>query len=186
MPGPVFVSGENVDLRVTEREDVEFLQYGRSDPELRDQLVCTVPRTRDEMEEFYESRVVSDDDGARLIVCEKGSDDPIGEANLFRVEHDHGEVALWLVPEVHGEGYGTEALSLLVDFAFEEKGLHRVYGRVAGLNDVSHGLVDRLGFTEEGRLRDHLYLDGEYRDAVFYGLLREEWEGWDVCAGNEE
>jgi RimJ/RimL family protein N-acetyltransferase len=177
MPGPVFIAGENVDLRVTEREDVEFLQYGRSDPEPRLPLVCTVPRTRDEMEEFYENRIASNGDDGRFIACEKGDDEPIGEANLFRVEHDRGEVALWLVPEVHGEGYGTEVLSFLVEYAFEEKGLHRVYDRIADFNDGSQRMVERFGFEEEGRLREHLFLDGEYRDEVVSGLLREEWDG---------
>jgi RimJ/RimL family protein N-acetyltransferase len=178
MPGPVYVSGERVDLRSTEREDVDLLHYGRNHHELRNVLVETQPRTRGEMESFYDG-IVEDDDAAHFVVCESGDDDPIGEANLFYVEHDRGEIACWIHPDAQGQGYGTEALSLLVEYAFETRGLHRVHGKTVDFNDDVHAVMDRLGFTEEGRLRDHLFLDGAYRDVVRYGLLREEWSGSD-------
>lgn len=177
MPGPVYISGDRVDLRVTEREDVEFLQRARTDPDLRTPLTFTVPRTREQVEEFYENTISADNDDANFLVCREGEDDPIGEASLFRVEDDHAEVAYWLLPEARGEGYATEAVSLLLDYAFDTRGLHRAHARVVDFNDESWKLLERLGFVEEGRLRDHVFLDGEYRDVLFYGLLREEWGG---------
>ena len=176
MPGPVYLSGDRVDLRVTEREDVEFLQRARSDPELRTPLTFIEPQTREQVEEFYENTIAADNGDANFLICERGDAEPIGEANLFRVEQDHAELAYWLVPKAHGEGYATEAASLLVEYAFETRGLHRVWGKVVGFNDASMAVLDRLGFAEEGRLREHEFLDGEYRDVVFYGLLRAEWD----------
>ena len=177
MPGPVYLSGERVELRVTEREDVEFLQRARSDPDLRTPLTFVEPQTREQVEEFYESTISADNGDANFLVCRSGENDPIGEANLFRTEHDHAEIAYWLVPEARGEGYATEAVSLLLDYGFETRGLHRAYARAVDFNDGSRALLERLGFAEEGRLREHEFLDGEYRDVVFYGLLRGEWDG---------
>ncbi|USZ67951.1 GNAT family N-acetyltransferase [Halorussus salilacus] len=176
MPGPVYLSGERVELRVTEREDVEFLQRARSDPDLRTPLTFTEPRTREQVEAFYENTISADNGDANFLICPAGGDDPVGEANLFRVEDDHAEVAYWLLPEARGEGYATEAASLLVEYAFETRGLRRAYARVVDFNEGSRTLLDRLGFSEEGRLRDHVFLDGAYRDVLFYGLLREEWD----------
>ena len=176
MPGPVFISGERVELRVTEREDVEFLQRARSDPELRRPLTYTEPRTREQIEEFYENTIAADNGDANFLVCVPDRDEPVGEANLFRVEDDHAEIAYWLVPEARGEGFATEAAGLLLDYAFETRGLHKVFARVVAFNEASAALLERLGFVEEGRLRDHLYLDGDYRDVSLFGLLRGEWE----------
>ena len=177
MPGPVYLSGERVDLRVTEREDVEFLQRARSDPDLRRPLTYTEPRTSEQIVEFYENTVAADNGDANLLVCLPDRDAPIGEANLFRVEDDHAEIAYWLVPEARGEGYATEAAGLLLDYAFETRGLHKVFARVVAFNEASTGLLKRLGFAEEGRLRDHVYLDGDYQDVLLFGFLREEWQG---------
>ena len=202
VPGPVYISGERVELRVTEREDVELIQRARSDPAIRTALTHTAPQTCDQVEEFYEEYIAVDNGDAGFVVCEAGSDsassnddgaaddetgegdvsevepgDPIGEVSLFRTERDRGEVGYWLVPEARGEGYATEAVSLLLDHAFETSGRHRVYASVVDFNESSRALVERLGFAEEGRLRDHVFLEGEYRDVVYYGLLREEWDG---------
>ncbi|WP_435177996.1 GNAT family N-acetyltransferase [Halorussus sp. AFM4] len=174
MPGPVYLSGDRVELRVTEREDVEFIQRARSDPAIRTALTQTAPQTREQVEEFYEEFVAADNGDADFVVCDEDGD-PVGEVSLFRTEHDRGEVAYWLVPEARGEGYATEAVSLLLDYAFETSGRHRVHARVVDFNEPSRALVERLGFTEEGRLRDHVFLEGEYRDVVLFGLLREEW-----------
>jgi RimJ/RimL family protein N-acetyltransferase len=177
MPGPVYLSGDRVDLRITEREDIDFLQRARSDPDLRTPLTFTEPRTREQIEEFYENTISADNGDANFLICEQGEDEPVGEANLFRVEDGHAELAYWLMPEARGQGYATESASLLVEYAFETRGLHRVWGKVVAFNDASRGVLERLAFSEEGRLRDHEFLDGAYRDVLYYGLLREEWDG---------
>ncbi|MFC4450310.1 GNAT family N-acetyltransferase [Halorussus aquaticus] len=176
MPGPVFISGERVDLRVTEREDLDLIQRARSDPDIRTALTHTAPQTREQVEEFYEEFVSTDNGDASFVACERGGD-PVGQVSLFRTEHDHGEISYWLLPEARGEGYATEAVSLLLDHAFDTSGRHRVYARVVDFNEASRAVVERLGFTEEGRLREHVFLDGAYRDVVLYGLLRDEWDG---------
>jgi RimJ/RimL family protein N-acetyltransferase len=45
-----------------------------------------------------------------------------------------------------------------------------------GFNGTSRGLLESLGFVEEGRRRKFMFVDGEYRDMVHYGLLRAEWD----------
>ncbi|UPV74030.1 GNAT family N-acetyltransferase [Halorussus limi] len=188
MPGPVYLSGERVELRVTEREDVELVQRARSDPAIRTALTQTAPQTREQVDEFYDEYVSVDNGDADFVVCVRSDDesanddasedpDPIGEVSLFRTEHDHGEISYWLLPEARGEGYATEAVSLLLDYAFDTSGRHRVYARVVDFNGASRALVERLGFAEEGRLREHVFLEGAYRDVVLYGLLRDEWDG---------
>ncbi|SIR02049.1 Protein N-acetyltransferase, RimJ/RimL family [Haladaptatus litoreus] len=173
MPGPVFCSSERVELRTTEREDIDLLQQARSDPELRTSLMFILPQTREQVEEFYENTVSVSNGDSNFIVCVDG--EPIGEASLFDIERDHGTIAYWLDADYRGNGYATEAVSLLLDYAFDTRGLHRVVAKIGDFNDGSQALIERLGFTQEGRLRDHLFSQGKYRDVFFYGLLRDEW-----------
>ncbi len=112
MPGPVFSSGDRVELRTTEREDIDLLQQARSETNLRTSLGFLQPYSREQVEEFYENTVTADNGDANFVVCVDG--EPIGEASLFDVERDHGEIAYWIDSDWRGEGYATEAVSLLL------------------------------------------------------------------------
>lgn len=78
-----------------------------------------------------------------------------------------------------GNGYGTEACSLAIDYVFDVHPHPAVRAKVLPDNDASRGLLESLGFTQEGRARRDAFWNGEYRDAVLYGLLREEWRDGD-------
>jgi RimJ/RimL family protein N-acetyltransferase len=72
------------------------------------------------------------------------------------------------------KGYATEAARLLLDFAFGPLALHRVSAAIGPDNDASIALVKRLGFTYEGRLRDHVFTNGAWRDSLLYSVLAHE------------
>ncbi|WP_458206325.1 GNAT family N-acetyltransferase [Haladaptatus sp. NG-SE-30] len=173
MPGPVFLEGDRVELRTTEREDLDLLQQARSNPDLRRSLGFLQPYSHEQVEEFYENTITANNGDANFVVCVDG--EPIGEASLFGIERDHGEIAYWIDTDWQGEGYATEAVSLLLDYAFDTRGLHRIVAKVAAFNEASQALVERLGFAQEGRLRDHVFSRGDYRDVLFYGLLCDEY-----------
>ena len=74
-----------------------------------------------------------------------------------------------------GRGYGTDAVRVLLDYAFRHHNLHRVYLSVNSTNPRAIGAYRRCGFVEEGRLRAHAWSNGQYIDLVQMGILREEW-----------
>lgn len=75
-----------------------------------------------------------------------------------------------------GHGYALDATRTIIDFGFTTLGLHRISGAIGPDNTASIALVTRLGFTEEGRLRDHVFTNGAWRDSILYSLLAHEWE----------
>jgi RimJ/RimL family protein N-acetyltransferase len=81
-----------------------------------------------------------------------------------------GERAYW------GKGYGSDALRVLLRFAFQELNLHRVTLNVFEYNTRALKTYERLGFTIEGTVREALLRDGRRWDLIFMGLLRQEWE----------
>ena len=77
-----------------------------------------------------------------------------------------------------GQGYATEAESLLLHYAFERLQLHRIVHVAMADNAAGVRLPETLGFRAEGTLRQHYFADGRYRDGVIFGLLAEEFRPW--------
>lgn len=85
------------------------------------------------------------------------------------------EVGYWISPQWEGRGAVSAAVTALLDHLFEDFGLHRVVIRAAVANLRSRALAERLGFTQEGVLREALVLEGRSVDAALYSLLEDEW-----------
>ena len=117
MPGARVTGGERVTLRTVESEDVPFLQRS-VEPEIRYPLGNPVRN--------QEAFDVTDEDGTdRFLVCLEGDAEfnqpdesdvrRIGNVNVEDADYKRPELGYWLVPEVHGEGYGKEAVALVVE-----------------------------------------------------------------------
>ena len=77
--------------------------------------------------------------------------------------------------EYWGKGYGTEAMKLVLRFAFVELGLHRVSLDVFEYNPRGVKSYEKAGFRHEGRVREMILRDGRRSDVFFMGVLREDW-----------
>ncbi|OAI53290.1 hypothetical protein AYO47_05155 [Planctomyces sp. SCGC AG-212-M04] len=110
-------------------------------------------------------------------IVQSGSDSVIGTCTLFQIvrEHRRAEVGFILRSDLWGQGLGREAVSVMIAHAFDEHGLHRLEADVDPRNERCLNLLKRLGFREEGRLRERWHVDGELQDSVLLGLLKREW-----------
>ncbi len=106
-------------------------------------------------------------------------DDPvlIGSAVFFAIDRQcrRAEVGYVLAHEHWGRGVMVEALAAVLDWGFGDFGLHRVEADADPRNAGSCRLLERLGFTREGLLRERWIVAGEISDTAFYGLLEHEW-----------
>ena len=111
----------------------------------------------------------------RFVVAVDGQ--AIGTVALFNEDPlaRHAEVGIALLADSRGNGYGTEALRLIVGFAFTRRNLRRVYLSVLASNTGARPAYRKVGFIAEGRLREHCWVRGRYEDEVAMGLLRSEW-----------
>lgn len=170
MPGPIYLDGDNVELRTIEDEDIDFLQKMLMDPELWRGFGAPGPRSRVAMEERFE---VQNGDTA-LLICQDG--EPEGRVRLVDVDERWGnaELTCYVRPESQNQGVATEACQLLIDYGFDYLPITKMTARVFESNDASRRLVESLGFSREGTLRNHVYHQGEYLDMYVYGLLEAE------------
>ena len=92
--------------------------------------------------------------------------------------HRRAEPARFLIGDpdaVRGIPVAIDALALLYELAFDRLGLHRVYGLVVVDNKQMMKWHSFLGMKEEGRLREHHFLGGHFRDAICYGMMESEY-----------
>jgi RimJ/RimL family protein N-acetyltransferase len=78
-------------------------------------------------------------------------------------------------PEDWGKGYGSEAVRLLLDFAFKNLNFNRVELEVLDFNERAAKCYRKVGFKEIGRKRQARFIDGRYRDALLMDILKDEW-----------
>lgn len=174
MPGPTFLRGETITLRTVEDEDVEFLQETINDPDVRHGLSATEPISERAEREWVESVASGETDDVHLLVCVDS--EAVGIIGLNDVTDRMGiaEVGYWLTPDAWGNGYATDAVRTLTEYAFQERRFHRVYAKVFAGNEGSQRVLEKAGFKREGTMRDHWFRDGRYEDVYLYGLLEGE------------
>jgi len=90
------------------------------------------------------------------------------------LKHKSASIGYWLGTEFIGKGIMTKVCKDIIDYAFDELDLHRIEIRCAEGNTKSRAIPERLGFTEEGRVRESEYLYDHYVTHVVYGLLKSE------------
>jgi RimJ/RimL family protein N-acetyltransferase len=86
-------------------------------------------------------------------------------------------IGYWLAADEQGRGTMTDAVRVMVDHAFRSMGLHRVVITAAVHNDRSRAIAERLGFVQEGTLRQAVRVGDEYFDDAVYAMLAEDWPG---------
>ncbi|MEV3872018.1 GNAT family protein [Streptomyces sp. NPDC049906] len=177
---PVSRHGQRLELRETDPADVDsvFAIYG--DPGATEHLSFT-PRTRVDVRAIVHRAITSARADPRseyvLAVVERDSGQLVGVGRLASDPHQQGAATTGfaLRRESWGIGYGTEMLRLLLATAFEDLGLHRVWGARSPLNEASARTMRAVGMSEEGIIREHVMKDGRWRDSVVHAILDREW-----------
>jgi RimJ/RimL family protein N-acetyltransferase len=115
------------------------------------------------------------DAGRSWAVCEGANGPAIGRLAAIDCGDGISELGYLVSRERQGEGVGREALTALVDHLFHGEGRRRLFADVDPDNAASNRLLQGLGFTLEGRLREHWTTHIGRRDSLIWGLLASEW-----------
>lgn len=114
-----------------------------------------------------------------FVIRTLADDRLVGFVGLFGLQWTHGDawVGIGIGDRADwGKGYGTEAMRLLLRFAFTELNLHRVSLGLLDYNLRALRSYQKVGFVLEGRSREDVHRDGRYWDSLWMGILREDWE----------
>jgi RimJ/RimL family protein N-acetyltransferase len=185
-PDPVLtvepIVTERLLLRRFRADDLDAVHALQSDPDVVRYLPWPV-RSREEAQAWLESRIAgdtlrADNDAVAYAVQRRGSDRVIGSIALFlrSVEHRQGEIGFQFERAAQGQGYAAEATAPVLDRAFRELDLHRIYGQADPRNTGSTALMRRLGMRQEAHFRENEWFKGEWGDLVVFAILRSERE----------
>jgi RimJ/RimL family protein N-acetyltransferase len=156
-----------------------------SDPELRGYLAMHLPIGQAQEEKWFEQHLALKDRDTQSWAIDVQPADMavgpwvhIGGCGLHEIEWRHRWGELGIVIGAHdywGRGYGTDAVQTLSAWAFDTLNLNRVFLRVFADNARAIRCYEKVGYQHEGRLRQHVFNNGAYRDVLLMGLLRGEW-----------
>lgn len=120
---------------------------------------------------------INTDPTIRMFIIQSQEDVPnlIGVCGLTDIDliHRRAEFSLYIAPEFQGRAFSKPALRTIVDYGFKELNLIKIWGETFSDNKA-YDMFLKMGFTEEGRRKDHYFKDGKYCDAILVAMFRGE------------
>ncbi len=135
------------------------------------------PMRRVAVERLFEDRETSSLEES-FAIHEDGEDDPIGIISLMNISEVNASADLSIIVgerKDRDRGLGTEAIRIILRYAFEDLGLNRVGLSVFEFNKAAISAYEKLGFEREGRMQRAVRRGGEYHDAILMRILASEW-----------
>lgn len=183
----VFRQGKKVYLRPILKEDLELLVRWINDPEVTQFLKVVMPMSPEEEWEWFEGLRKRKPRDVVFGIALTKTNELIGNTGLHRIDSVNrtattgtliGRKDLW------GQGYGTEAKMLLLDYAFNTLNLRKICSQVHSSNPRSQRCQEKCGYKVEGRFKDHIFRNGEYVDLVQLAVFRDDflplWERYQL------
>lgn len=171
------LNGDRIYLDGLVKEDVSSLmKWQKKDSLMRnyDALPLT-PKSETEWEKWIEDNGTNQ---FKFAIRNKENDQLIGHTAIDGILWSHriAWVSIFIGEEnLHGQGFGSEAMERVLEFAFSELNLHRLQLTVFSYNARAIALYEKLGFKKEGTYREFLERDMQRHDMFLYGLLKHEW-----------
>lgn len=173
-------TGQKVRLREYRKEDIELALKYFNDPEVKRFLLPGIPYplTLHEEQKWFEAiSAFKDSYDFALETLDKGHF--IGGCSISNVQWKNSVATIGISigdKEYWGNGYGTDALKVLLSFIFNEMNINKVNLTVYSFNERAIKSYEKCGFKVEGILRQEIFKDGKYYDKVAMGILREEFK----------
>src|SRR5215216_1596427 len=173
------IEGGTVELRRHARDNYGLYAAWYGDPEIWHLTSwAPSPLNRSAVEKLFEDRELSPVDDSFAIHV-KDEDEPVGVISLMNISDANESAELSVIvgqPDDRHRGYGSEAIELLLRYAFEELGLNRVALSAFDFNGEAIAAYEKLGFAVEGRYRQAIKRNSGFHDAILMSIVKGEWQ----------
>ncbi|MGN7471248.1 GNAT family N-acetyltransferase [Brevibacillus sp. SAFN-007a] len=173
------LSTERLLLRPMQPADAPALFTFWSDPNVSKHMNIEAMTRTKQAEDMISliNDLCAKDQACRWSIVLKDSGETIGSCGFNSFDFDHGrtEIGYELGYPYWGKGYATEAVRAVIGYGFFQLGLNRVEAKVEPENSGSIRVLRKLGFAEEGLLRQYEKSNGQFVDLLIFSLLRDEW-----------
>ncbi|MFC3992528.1 GNAT family N-acetyltransferase [Actinoplanes siamensis] len=169
--------GELVELRAMRPGDADALWRWNHDPDVMRWMSAGYPQTPETVATWLAARPRNDYGDVLFGVCERGGGTLIGLIRLHGAEPETGiaELDIYLgEKDFWGRGYATDTVRTACRYGFDRMRLHKITLTVVVDNEAAHHVYRKVGFVDEGRLRQVFRRDGRWLDQYTMGLLAGE------------
>ncbi|WP_374538000.1 GNAT family N-acetyltransferase [Micromonospora aurantiaca (nom. illeg.)] len=182
---PVVITGPRLTLREFQADDLDPSMAVVGDPEVTRTLSFDARSRNDQAERLAQdiTRAQAQPRPDYYLAITNSTDLLVGFIRIGLGRDNSGELGYAIRRADWGKGYATEAAALMLNFGFDTLHLHRIQAACGPDNHASQRLLARLAFTPEGRIRDHVFTNGGWRDSLLYSILDHEWRNQRTSVG---
>ena len=183
------ILGNRVRLRAMSKKDLLDFVNWLNDQEVLQFLDIYAPLSMEQEEKWYEDILTHPVEEYPLVIEVKTDNEwkLVGNTSFINVDqHERSaEVGIFIGDKAfQDKGYGTETLSLMVDYGFLTLNFHRIYLRVYANNPRGVRCYEKVGFKQEGRMREAHFFEGRYIDILLMSILKDEWKKENMKEGS--
>lgn len=174
----ITLKGDRIYLRALEPNDLEFIYQIENDESVWEISHTQTPYSRflirqyleNANQDIYEARQL------RLAICQRHNEQAIGLIDLFEFDPKNNRAGIGIL--VHketdrGSGFGKEALSLIVAYAFTHLNVHQLYANIDASNEASLHLFTTFGFQNVGIKKEWNLVNGIYKDEMLFQFIKK-------------
>ena len=167
------IQGEITDLHPFDKEELKNTLKWKNDPIIKEYIGTVYPISMEEHKRWFDK--LSSNDNIRFFSIKTKEGDHIGNINLRINWKDRNcEFGILIAEKTQGKGYGTDALKTVVNFAFEELNMHRIWCQIFEYNKAAVRVYEKAGFAQEGIMKEALFHEGKYHDKILMSMLNNK------------
>jgi len=165
----------NAHLRPIEKSDLEALVYHANNPLIAKNMTNRFPHpyTKKNGEDFIAFANKMDPPNILAIDIDGEFCGAVGVHPQDDVKCKNAEIGFWVAEQYWNKGIATAMVKQLIDYAFDNFDISRVFAAIYGYNEASKKVVRKLGFTEEAHLKNTIFKNSVYTDEYIFGLRRD-------------
>lgn len=168
------IETERLLLREINFDDVDLIVEYCNDPDISKYMYLPYPYSREDAINWINKHKedYKNDKLYTFGIVLKETNLLVGAISLSNKKEDqNGEIGYWIGKKHWSNGYASEAMKAIIEFAFKVKNYHRIFARCIAENIASSKVMMKNGLTYEGRLKDHVYRYGRFFDMLYFGLI---------------
>jgi len=175
------IYGDRIRLVAIEKKDLPLFVEWLNDPDVREGISMYLPMSMAQEERWFEKMLERPADEQPLNIEVRDGEQwiKIGNMGLFGFDHRAHSAEVGIVignKDYWNQGYGTEAMILMLKHGFETLNLNRIWLRVYEDNPRAIRCYEKVGYIHEGQMRQARFSKGTYSDILIMGVVKEEWD----------
>lgn len=175
----ITLKGESIYLRALEPQDLEFIYTIENDQNIWEVSNTQTPYSRFLIKQYLENahQDIYEAKQLRLAICQDEDFPALGLIDLFDFDPRNNRAGVGIViqkDENKGQNIGSEALELLIKYAFYNLNLHQLYANIGVENAASIALFTKFGFEKIGIKKDWILIHNKYNDEAVFQLINKQ------------